>query len=126
MKASTPIKAIRARCIDCGGGSPKEVRECTHSECPLYQYRFGKRPQEKTLTPMKAIRAHCVACCNGNTREANLCPAQSCPLQAFKSGHRPKTDNSSITEKDFKNANVAPTFLPNKSNRKRGDNACIQ
>lgn len=124
MKRLTPIKAIRQRCINCSGYSLSEVRECTHDECPLHQYRFGKRPQEKTLTPMRAIRKHCVECCNGNTREANLCPAKSCPLQPYKTGHKPKADNSSIDEEDYKNTHVAPTFLANTGTEKRGDDAC--
>ena len=40
----TPIKAIRKKCLDCTNGSRKEVRLCTIIECPLYPYRFGRRP----------------------------------------------------------------------------------
>ena len=36
-----PLKAIRAKCLDCCGGSAKEVRLCTAKDCPLYLYRFG-------------------------------------------------------------------------------------
>ena len=42
---TTPLKAMRAKCLDCSGGSPKEVRLCPVSNCPLWEYRFGKRPQ---------------------------------------------------------------------------------
>ena len=45
----TPIKSIRAYCIDCQGGSFKEVRLCTLHDCPLYAYRMGKRPSQETL-----------------------------------------------------------------------------
>lgn len=38
----TPLKAIRAKCLDCSGGSAKEVRECPAKDCPLYEYRSGK------------------------------------------------------------------------------------
>lgn len=41
----TPMKAIRAKCLDCSGGQPKEVRLCVIQKCPLYVYRFGKRPK---------------------------------------------------------------------------------
>lgn len=41
----TPMKAIRAKCLDCTGGQPKEVRQCAVPKCPLYVYRFGKRPK---------------------------------------------------------------------------------
>ena len=44
MKVLTPIKSIRAKCIDCSGGSLKEVRLCPVKDCTLYPYRMGKRP----------------------------------------------------------------------------------
>jgi len=40
----TPIKAIRAKCLDCCAGQPKEVRLCSIEKCPLYPYRMGHRP----------------------------------------------------------------------------------
>ena len=40
----TPLKAIRAKCLDCSAGSDKEVRECRATSCPLHPYRMGKRP----------------------------------------------------------------------------------
>lgn len=40
----TPIKAIRAKCLDCSGGQYTEVRLCPVERCPLYPYRMGKRP----------------------------------------------------------------------------------
>ena len=45
----TQIKSIRAYCIECQGGSFKEVRLCTLRDCPLYAYRMGKRPSPETL-----------------------------------------------------------------------------
>ncbi len=41
----TPMKAIRAKCLDCCLGSFQEVRLCTCEKCPLFPYRFGKRPK---------------------------------------------------------------------------------
>ena len=41
----TPIKAIRAKCLDCCGGVCKMVRECTAPNCPLWPYRLGRRPK---------------------------------------------------------------------------------
>ena len=41
----TPMKAIRAKCLDCCCGQMKEVRLCPVKKCPLYPYRFGKRPK---------------------------------------------------------------------------------
>lgn len=47
----TPIKAIRAKCLDCCCGHPSEVRICTTIKCPLYPYRMGKRPKMDGDTP---------------------------------------------------------------------------
>lgn len=44
MKILRPLKAIRAKCLDCCGGSANEVKLCEIEDCPLFPYRFGKRP----------------------------------------------------------------------------------
>ena len=41
---TNPIKAIRAKCLDCCCGSSNEVKLCTAEKCPLYPFRFGKNP----------------------------------------------------------------------------------
>lgn len=54
-KVRSPMSAIRAKCVDCSGGSFGEVEFCTATGCPLYAYRFGKRPQ--TVAKRAAARA---------------------------------------------------------------------
>lgn len=44
-KALTPVKAIRAKCLDCSCNQTKEVKECPVKNCTLYPYRLGKRPR---------------------------------------------------------------------------------
>jgi len=51
----TPIKAIRAWCLDCSGFQPKEVRLCPHTDCPLYPYRFGKNPNRVGIGNSKGV-----------------------------------------------------------------------
>ena len=41
---TSPIKAIRAKCLDCCCGQANEVKLCTCKDCPLYAFRFGKNP----------------------------------------------------------------------------------
>ncbi len=41
----TPMKAIRAKCMDCTCHQPKEIRECRITSCALWPYRMGKRPK---------------------------------------------------------------------------------
>lgn len=43
-KRLTPVKAIRAKCMDCANGQFVEIRECPVTKCPLYPYRMGHRP----------------------------------------------------------------------------------
>lgn len=51
----TPIKAIRAKCLDCSGDSPKKVKLCHIPECALYPYRFGVRPDTAAKKFGKAL-----------------------------------------------------------------------
>lgn len=44
VSIATPMKAIRAKCLDCSGGSANEVKHCPITDCPLYPYRLGKNP----------------------------------------------------------------------------------
>jgi len=53
----TPIKAIRAKCLDCCCGQFKEVELCPCVSCSLYPYRFGKNPNIKLTDEQKAKRA---------------------------------------------------------------------
>ena len=42
----SPMKQIRVYCVEiCQGGSMKNVRLCEDSDCPLFAFRFGKKPQ---------------------------------------------------------------------------------
>jgi len=43
-RASTALKSIRAKCLECSCGSVAEVRACGLSNCPLYRFRFGRNP----------------------------------------------------------------------------------
>lgn len=44
---TSPLKAIRAKCIECSGDSAYEVKRCPSSDCVLYAFRFGKNPYRK-------------------------------------------------------------------------------
>lgn len=47
QKILTPIKAIRAKCIECSGGNRSEADRCQIKDCPLYTYRHGRNPNRK-------------------------------------------------------------------------------
>lgn len=41
---TNPVKAVRAFCLECSGGSPAEVKSCPREVCPLFPFRLGKNP----------------------------------------------------------------------------------
>ena len=51
-KVLTPMKAIRAKCLECCNQQFYEVRLCTVTRCSLYPYRMGHRPK-KDASPTK-------------------------------------------------------------------------
>ena len=46
-KTMTPIKAIKAKCLDCCCGQREEVKLCPVEDCPLWAFRLGKNPNRK-------------------------------------------------------------------------------
>jgi hypothetical protein len=47
-----PLKALRARCLDCCCGQPGEVRKCIAITCPSWPFRMGINPfrQKRSLS----------------------------------------------------------------------------
>jgi hypothetical protein len=86
-----PLKAVRYKCLDCSGGSWKEVRNCEITECPIWDFRFGKNPKVKQCTSMKAIRRKCLDCCCGSSYEVKYCENKDCSLWEFRFGKNPDT-----------------------------------
>ena len=41
---TNPVKAIRAKCLDCSGGSKQEVMRCELKDCAIYPFRLGRNP----------------------------------------------------------------------------------
>ena len=95
----SPLKTIRARCLDCVAGSRAEVRRCELRECPLWPYRMGRRPKAwpegmPRWTPARAIRAECLDCCVGSAYEVRLCAATNCPCHPWRFGRRPQQERT--------------------------------
>lgn len=52
-KARNPIKAIRAKCIECSARSMAEARKCVCTDCALWPFRMGvnifrKKPEKRS------------------------------------------------------------------------------
>ena len=48
---------IKEKCMDCGEGTWKFVKDCKHLDCPLYKFRLGKNPniKRKITSEQKAV-----------------------------------------------------------------------
>lgn len=46
MVTTSPIKAIREKCLDCAYNAT-EVKLCPATNCALWPFRFGKNPYVK-------------------------------------------------------------------------------
>jgi len=112
MKRLTALKAIRLRCLDCSGGSSYEVKNCPCNrnegvleKCPLYPFRFGKRPKEKQpIRPTRAIRLYCLWCFWHLSLQVKECPTMDCPLYRFRFGKNPNYHSRVIHRKEEENA----------------------
>ncbi len=62
MKKLSPIKAIRAKCMDCSNNQPIEIKECPIQDCPLYYYRMGTDPslrgKRNTTAGVEALKKY--------------------------------------------------------------------
>ena len=76
MKTLTPIKAIRAKCLDCAAGSVIEVNECPFPDCSLYPYRHGKNPNRKGIVHEGSFKAKNTASTNDSANE--ICSEGNC------------------------------------------------
>lgn len=83
MKKLNRRQAIRAKCLDCSGGSRSDCKNCRFNDCSLYPFRMGIGKQDSRARN-KAIRAYCLWCVNGRRGEVNLCPSRNCPLHTYR------------------------------------------
>ena len=44
---TSPLKAIKAKCLDCCCDNKNEVKECPAQDCDLWPFRLGKNPFRK-------------------------------------------------------------------------------
>lgn len=56
VKITTPLKSIRAFCVECQGGNQKATILCISLDCALYAYRQGKNPARKGIGGRQGIK----------------------------------------------------------------------
>lgn len=50
---TSPLKAIKDKCLDCCCGQKNEVKLCPAKGCPIWPFRLGKNPflKGREMTP---------------------------------------------------------------------------
>ena len=114
-----PLVAGRQHCLECCSGSALEVSLCTAKSCPLWMYRYGKKPTANILaeagdrkiyplvanstvaefhknggTALKAIKRRCLDCAGGSKSEVRDCQHFACDLYNFRLGRNPNRSMS--------------------------------
>lgn len=85
IKVSRP-KSVKLRCLECSGFIKKQVKECSATDCPLYEMRLtGKLDGEKAGSRRsKAIKAFCVHCFNGQKGLVKTCTDENCSFYQYR------------------------------------------
>lgn len=99
MKKLTPIKSIRKFCVNCMGGSFKEIKDCCgelvpEETCVLAYFRFGKNLSKGKVKSLGSIKKYCLSCVGGVKSELEgdcleLATEKMCPLNIYKFGKNP-------------------------------------
>jgi len=94
------LRTIRLKCLDCSCQQQGQVDNCEFDTCPLWVFRYGKRPSsvakrgkvvaEQTVTPAKALRLYCLECQKNNSAEIRDCPSTDCPSYSWRFGKSQK------------------------------------
>lgn len=72
----TPLKAIRAKCLECSAGSVNDVKACQITACPLFPYWLGKNPSQAGIGNHSAVLPNSASDFAGNSpSESNYTPA---------------------------------------------------
>ena len=84
---TNPVKAIRAKCLDCCCDQANEVKLCPVKDCSHWPCRFGKNPyRTRTLTPEQreaAAERLSLTCCPGSdTMTASTMPTATPTLSS--------------------------------------------
>ncbi len=92
---TTPIRAIRIKCVACQDGSPKAVRECSKGPssslpCPLFPFRLGKNPARSGIG--RAMSSEDARLCRKGTSQLVTFEEKNLRVGVGGTGSRPIND----------------------------------
>jgi len=110
QSGSAGMRAIKAQCRACVGGSAEEIKRCLEtpgksSVCELHRFLTrGKRGRSRWAGALRAIRAECRLCmgasAQGGSELIEGCPSRDCPLWPLRFGVRPQTARGQCLDVD--------------------------
>lgn len=53
----SPLKSIRAKCLECSNQQKGEVLNCRIVDCSLYPFRLGKNPNRSKKDKARIVRS---------------------------------------------------------------------
>jgi hypothetical protein len=91
-KILPPLRAVRAKCLDCCCEVAEEVRLCPAEGCSLWHYRFGAYPEnhQGPKTVLRPIKLKCKDCAPEPREAVKTCKKKCCPLWPYRLGTNPK------------------------------------
>ena len=94
----SPLKAVRAFCMQCQGNSSDGVAECNFADCPFYDYRHGVALPKGQHSPIRACKKYCHEQCQAGapsgSDEVKNCQGDKailgpCPVFPYRLGKNP-------------------------------------
>lgn len=104
----TRSRAIRLRCLDCCGFDKRQVKECSNTECCLFEMKLnGKLEGEKAgIRRNKTIREFCKICMCGDKKLVLECTDTNCsfftlrPKKRIRKNERQSTRDNGVSDSD--------------------------
>jgi hypothetical protein len=76
----SPLRAVRARCLDCCGYQEKEVALCPARDCPAWPFRMGTDPWRKPASEARRVAARRVMTrLNARRNRGGIAPSDTPP-----------------------------------------------
>jgi len=91
-KVLPPLRAVRAKCLDCCCEVSEEVRPCPAEGCSLWPFRFGTYPEyhQGPKSVLRPIKKKCRDCAPEPRDAVRNCLRKCCPLWPYRLGTNPK------------------------------------
>ena len=96
-KVLSPLKSVRAYCLECRLNNPKEVRLCSAKDCSLHPYRSCKGNLS-----VRTIKRYCMQCGEPSIFAVQKCEFNGtkgqklCPLYIYRLGKNPNRKGRNV------------------------------